>query len=42
LDMRLGGFQSRSGRGGEDKNSQKVYLNYFTIRITIAKYSFLS
>jgi hypothetical protein len=24
LNMRLGGFQSRSGRGGEEKNSQPL------------------
>jgi hypothetical protein len=30
LDMRLGGFQSRSGRGGEEKNSQARKYRKFT------------
>jgi hypothetical protein len=30
LDRRLGGPQSRSGRGGEEKNSQPVSQHYTT------------
>jgi hypothetical protein len=34
LDRRLGGPQSQSGRGGEEKNSQplRIYINNIIIR----------
>jgi hypothetical protein len=31
LDRRLGGFQSRSGRGGEEKNSQPPHYKKFSL-----------